>query len=111
MTFRYSCCSLPALRQDQLAFLMCSPLAHASISFGLDLLTCMTKVKSCICTLPAPPAAAVGWVPVWVAPQLEDSISISFLCLSVLALALNPIDLQEIINYRHVTVSFRCQPV
>ena len=55
----------------------------------------MTKWKSCIETLPAPAPVPCEDVPSWVAPQLNDSISISPACLLVLRLALDVGDLQE----------------
>src|SRR3954464_9744828 len=80
--FRYSCCSLPALRQVRMAFLMCSPLAQARNSFGEDLFIFITKWKSCMLTLPAPPPPPPEWEPLCDSLQLHDSRSISFLCLS-----------------------------
>ena len=68
---------------------MCSPLAQARNSFGLALLTFITKWKSCICTLPAPPPPPAQMVPALVSPQENDMIWISSLCVLVLALAGN----------------------
>src|SRR5262249_20503566 len=79
---RYSCCSLPALRQVSTTFGMCSPLAQASSSFGLALLTLAVKWKSCRSTLPAPPPPPKSIVPSWMAPQLHATTSISPLCLA-----------------------------
>src|SRR6185503_2591683 len=79
--FKNSCCSLPALRQVRMADLMCSPVAQASNNFGVALFTFITKWKSCICTLPAPPPPPTDIVPLCDSPQDQDSTSISFLCL------------------------------
>jgi hypothetical protein len=82
---RYSCWVFPALRAVSVASLMCFPLAHASISFGEAFVSFMTKWKSCIETLPAPPPPPPDCgVPDWTAPQLQDSMSISFLCFASL---------------------------
>src|ERR1035437_10123218 len=71
--FRNSCCSLPALRQVRIALLMCSPLAQARISFGVDLLTPMTKWKSCIATLPDPPPPPAPMEPTLVSPDRKST--------------------------------------
>src|SRR4051812_2441459 len=59
---------------------MCSPVAHACISFGLALFTFMVKWKSWSTTFPAPPPPPLECAPLFVSPQLNDWISISPLC-------------------------------
>src|SRR5947208_12836497 len=81
VTLRYSCWSLPALRQTSTAFLKCSPLAQPSISLGEALFTFILKLKSRMLTLPAPPPPPAECAPVWASPQLHVSTSISPLCL------------------------------
>src|SRR3954453_8002999 len=77
---RNSCCCLPALRQTRTACLMCSPEAQASATLGDDLLDIIVNWMSCITTLPAPSPAPNPAVPLCVWPQLNESISISPLC-------------------------------
>ena len=79
VTFRNSCWVSPALRQVSFALGMCLPVAQASNSLGEALLIFMTKWKSCMLTLPAPPPPPAENVPRLVSPKLQDSSSISFL--------------------------------
>src|SRR5260221_6837342 len=74
--------SPPAFRQKSSAFLMCTPLAHASISFGDAFEVFDVKWKSWNWTLPAPAPPPVAKLPAWLRPQLNDSGSIAPACLS-----------------------------
>src|SRR5262245_28184331 len=77
---RYSCCSLPALRQIRVALAKCSPVQQARISLGEALSARLVKQNSCAATLPAPRPPSSSSDPELIAPQLHDLISISFLC-------------------------------
>jgi hypothetical protein len=68
------------LRAVSVAVLMCCPVAQAFISDGLARFRCITKWKSCIWTLPAPPPPPGLPDVTIVSPQLQDSMSISSLC-------------------------------
>src|SRR5262245_45301891 len=80
MTLKYSCCPLPALRQVSTALGMWVPLAQDSISLGDALFRLITKLKSFMLTLPAPPPPPLEEAPSWDSPQLQDTRSISPLC-------------------------------
>src|SRR4051794_38177028 len=77
VTSRNFSCLPPALRQVSFASERCLPLAQKRNRVGDDELFRITKWKSFIETLPPPAPVPCDDVPSWVAPQLNDSISIS----------------------------------
>src|SRR5262245_14563939 len=70
VSLRYSCWSLPALRQVSTTLGMCWPLQQARNNFGDALLVIITKEKSCRLALPVPPPPPWAWEPCWLAPKL-----------------------------------------
>src|SRR5262245_54580040 len=77
LTVKYSCCSVPALRQISSALLRCWPSAQARNSTGEALLTFMTKSTSFMDTLLAPPPPPEDCVAGWLSPQDHNSRSMA----------------------------------